>query len=295
MSGHKDEGLKQELEHFYSTSRTYMERLRKHDKRSFAEYIALCRRVIPEGSTVLDCGCGVGLSSYLLAQDGFEVTATDISPLFISEAKKIYGDEPQVTYSVEDVCDMSFPDASFDTACSFDLIEHVFDVHRALREMCRVAKGEVLIFQANHLDFIRHLEKALHWEPKNRYKPWEGRSRTRCIYRFLRNGLVTLAKAIGINHKIYYVEPVLCDDEDACGEDFDATWLTNRYDIENVLKKNGFSVVDRFYLEFEDGVIRRLKRLGLNGKTSSYYMKMRAACIIYGRRDKNTREQRASG
>jgi ubiquinone/menaquinone biosynthesis C-methylase UbiE len=280
MTESRDESLKKELRDFYSTSQTYMERLKRHDEASFAEYITACMKMIPEHSTVLDCGCGTGLSSHLLQQAGFEVTGTDISPMFIAEARRRYGGEKEVSYAVEDVCEMSFPDASFDAVCSFDLIEHVFDVPKALEEMCRVASKAVIIFQANRLDFINHLEKAMHWEEKATYKPWEARTRPACLYRFVKYGLVTTAKAVGLNHKVYYVNPVLSNDEDACGHDFDATWLTNRYDIEKVLRENDCVVVERRFIEFEDGITRRIHRLGYNGKLLSYYRKLRAHCII---------------
>lgn len=87
----KDDSGHIELKHFYSSSQTYLKRLGRHDDKTFAPYIELCKAKISLGASILDCGCGIGTSSYLLAKEGFKVTATDISPLFIAEAKKSMG------------------------------------------------------------------------------------------------------------------------------------------------------------------------------------------------------------
>jgi len=49
----------------------------------------------------------------------------------------------------EDVCRLSFADNSFDLVMSFDVLEHVFDMEAAIRQLARVLKpGGKLIFQA---------------------------------------------------------------------------------------------------------------------------------------------------
>ena len=49
----------------------------------------------------------------------------------------------------EDLCRLSFPDASFDVVLSFEVLEHVADLHAALRECHRVlAPGGTLLFAA---------------------------------------------------------------------------------------------------------------------------------------------------
>lgn len=87
----KDDDGDIELKYFYSSSQTYLKRLERHDEKTFASYIELCKEKIFPGASILDCGCGIGTSSYLLAKEGFKVTGVDISPLFISESKKSGG------------------------------------------------------------------------------------------------------------------------------------------------------------------------------------------------------------
>ena len=82
-----------ELKQFYNSSRSYLERLENHDEKIFTLYIKLCKAKIPTGSSILDCGCGIETSSYLLAKEGFKVTVMDISLLFIFEAKEDIGNQ----------------------------------------------------------------------------------------------------------------------------------------------------------------------------------------------------------
>jgi len=90
-----------------------------------------------------------------------------------------------------------------------------------------------------------------------------------------------ISKAIGLNKKIYYLEPVLSDDKDVCGRDFDATWLTNWHDIENILKESGFSIKDTLFC-FEGRIIRIMRMFKLPKALQSFYLKMSVSCTIVG-------------
>lgn len=273
-----------ELKQFYSSSQTYLERLKKHDEACFTSYIELCKKLVPRSSSILDCGCGIGLSSYLLVKAGLKVTGMDISPLFISEAKKRYPNQPELRFFVGDAIKMSFPDQSFDAVCSFDLLEHVTDVKGVLKEMCRIIRrgGMLVIFMPNHLDPIQHLIACVLWKTKRKYKPWEARSRVGAFYQFIRTTFLAIEKAIGVNKKIYYLQCVLSDDENICGGDFDATWLTNWFDIENTLREIGFHIEDALSQNFEGKVMRIMRMLRVPKIMQSFYIKMRAKCVIVG-------------
>jgi len=269
------------LKQFYGTSQIYLDRLKTHDELAFAPYIHLCKSNIPTGSLILDCGCGTGLSSCLLAKAGFRVIGMDVSPLFLSEGMKKYSNQRGLRFYVGDAIKMPFSDQSFDAVCSHDFLEHVTDVKTVLREMDRVVKREgiIIISTANHLDPIQHLRATIKWQKKDVYKPWEARYRLMALYRFISSTFLGIGKAIGLNKRIYYLEPVLSDDKDACGSDFDATWLTNRFDIENALKELGFSIKDAFF-PFEDRIILIMRLLGLHEILLSFYIKMRARAVI---------------
>jgi len=278
----KNDDMDIKLKQFYSTSQTYLERLKKHDEEHFSSYIQLCKKLAPRDSSILDSGCGIGVSSYLLAKAGLKVTAIDISPLFVFEAKKRYTNRPELRFLVGDTVKMPFLSQSFSMVCSFDLLEHVTNVKSVLKEMCRVLKnrGLLVIFTSNRLDVIQHLTACIRWKTKQSYKPWEARSRIEAFYQFVRTTFLLVAKAIGISEKIYYLRPVLSDDENVCGEDFDAVWLTNWFDIENSMKKLGFSIT--YPQDFEDKIMHLIRVLRLPRLLQVFYMKTRKPCVIAG-------------
>ena len=277
-----------ELKQFYSSSQTYLKRLERHDEKSFVPYIELCKIKIPAGVSILDCGCGIGTSSYFLAKEDFKVTAIDLSPLFISEARKKYGNQLNLKFFVEDASRMSFQNNSFDAICSYDMLEHVTDIKSVLREMSRVIKvgGLLIIFMPNHLDPIQHLIASIRWKSKDKYKPWEARSRIESFWQFIRTAYLSIVKAIGINNKIYYLKPVLSNDENVCGKDFDETWLTNWFDIENILRGFDFFIEAITTSSVESKIMQWMKMLKLPKVLQSFYVKMRSPIIIVGRKYK---------
>ena len=276
-----------ELKQFYEISQTYLRRLEKHDYNTFAPYIELCEAKIPASALILDCGCGIGTSSYLLAKKGFKVTALDLSSLFISEARKKYVDYKNLKFMTGDISKMPYPNNSFDAVCCYDTLEHVTDVKKCLEEMSRVLKTEglLIIFMPNHLDPLQHLIKSIRWKTKDYYKPWEAKSRIEAFWQFIRTTYLSLTKAIGINKKVYYLRPVLSDDENVCGEDFDATWLTNWFDVENDLKKLGYSFECIIPKHFEDRIMRMMITLKLPKILQVFYAKLTSTCVIVGRKE----------
>jgi SAM-dependent methyltransferase len=44
------------------------------------------------------------------------------------------------------ISDLPFPDQAFDLVCAFDMIEHVSDGYQAFGELCRVLRGDGLLF-----------------------------------------------------------------------------------------------------------------------------------------------------
>jgi SAM-dependent methyltransferase len=104
-----------------------------HEKRyTFA--LPWCR-----GRDVLDVACGVGYGSALLADVAARVVGGDVDEASIAYARGRY-DVPNVEFRVLDAMALPFPDASFDTVCSFETIEHLPDRERYLREVGRVLR-----------------------------------------------------------------------------------------------------------------------------------------------------------
>lgn len=105
----------------------------------FAPRKALLKRAlrdIPQGSLVLDAGCGTGEFSGYLAEMGFSVTGVDISSNAVRFAQKKYPEVRFQTAALE--AGLPFKDASFVAIWSSEVLEHLFDVHQALSEVNRV-------------------------------------------------------------------------------------------------------------------------------------------------------------
>ena len=91
------------------------------------------------GATVLDAGCGVGYGTAHLAQVAQRVVGVDVSDEAISYAREHYA-APNVEFLVADVIGLPFDPHTFDTACSFEIVEHVADPERFVAELARVLK-----------------------------------------------------------------------------------------------------------------------------------------------------------
>ena len=89
------------------------------------------------GATVLDAGCGVGYGTAHLAQVAQRVVGVDVSDEAISYAREHYA-PPNVEFLVADVLELPFDERSFDTVCSFEIVEHVPDAERFVAELARV-------------------------------------------------------------------------------------------------------------------------------------------------------------
>lgn len=103
-------------------------------------------RVRP-GTRVLDLGCGVGRWSRLLAARGAAVTAVDISPTMIAEARRralTDGVADRCRFEVSDIARLEV-EGEFDLVLGVTVLQHILDpgaLRAALRRMrSRVAAG----------------------------------------------------------------------------------------------------------------------------------------------------------
>ncbi len=111
----------------------------------------------PEGSLILEAGCGVGVWVEELAPRGYRMALSDLSPEMIRHArekvKRMGLDENAVSCQVLDICDMDvFPDAAFDLVLALGgPLTLCGDSKKAAFELCRVTKpgGYVLCDASN--------------------------------------------------------------------------------------------------------------------------------------------------
>ena len=114
---------------------------------------------------ILDCGCGVGQNLPVLAPYGHPIG-------FELEEKPALASH-QYGYPVvrADITRIPFPDASFDLAVSFDVMQCIYPDVAAVREMTRVVRpgGRVLLLVAA-LDIL-HGDHSEVWNEFRRYTP----------------------------------------------------------------------------------------------------------------------------
>ena len=94
---------------------------------------------------VLDVGCGTGYGADILANHARTVTGIDYHIPALKYSEKSYSAE-NTAYSGMEAVSLAFKDDCFDIATSFQVIEHISDVHKFLKELKRVVKPGGLIF-----------------------------------------------------------------------------------------------------------------------------------------------------
>lgn len=99
---------------------------------------------LARGAAVLDAGCGVGYGTAILAQrSGAHVLGVDVAGAVLDAVR------PTMPANVElqqaDLYSLPHADASFDTVVCFELIEHVDEPGRVVKELARVLKPDGLL------------------------------------------------------------------------------------------------------------------------------------------------------
>ncbi len=95
-----------------------------------------------QGKRVLDYGCGSGYGTHALAPYCSEIIGADIAPDAIQYASSHYNAANlryQCIQSANEAA-LPFPDGSFDTVLSFQVIEHIPDTFHYLSEIERILK-----------------------------------------------------------------------------------------------------------------------------------------------------------
>jgi ubiquinone/menaquinone biosynthesis C-methylase UbiE len=126
------------------------------------------------GANVLDAGCGPGSLVEQLAIGGYRVSAMDAAEGMLRQARaRVEAAAPlhPVQFSLGDIEQLPYPDASFDLVCSTGVIEYLKDDAQVLTEFRRVLRpGGFLVLPvtniwspANWLDVVVEPLKRQYW------------------------------------------------------------------------------------------------------------------------------------
>ncbi len=139
---------------------------------------------IKKGEKILDAGCGPGLYALHLAEKGkrdnttgIEIIGIDIDLEKVSLAKELgrrLGNGAK--FMQGDLCDLPFSDSYFDSLVCSDVIEHILNDKKALREMARVLKpgGRLVLTTTANNSFTKRFQETFeHCRPGYDKKDFE--------------------------------------------------------------------------------------------------------------------------
>jgi 2-polyprenyl-3-methyl-5-hydroxy-6-metoxy-1,4-benzoquinol methylase len=81
----------------------------------------LIKKHVSKGATVLDLGCGIGITSEMAVRRAARVVGVDLSPRLIAYAKESVNG---ASFQVGDIASVGLG-ATFDVVCLFDVVEHL--------------------------------------------------------------------------------------------------------------------------------------------------------------------------
>lgn len=116
---------------------------------------------LPEGTPVLEIGCGAGLTAVALAGRGLNVTAIDAAPAMIKLTEQLARDrhvDDRLTLSVADAHDLPAEDGSYGLVVGLGVLPWLHTPDRALAEMARVVRpGGYILVNVDNLFRLHYL------------------------------------------------------------------------------------------------------------------------------------------
>jgi ubiquinone/menaquinone biosynthesis C-methylase UbiE len=110
----------------------------------------------PDGSVILEAGCGVGAQTRIIApaNRGSQFVSVDISHESIAKAKVMSEilEIGNVEFMQADIFHLPFPDGFFDHVFVCFVLEHLSNPHGALLELKRVLRpgGTIMVIEGDH-------------------------------------------------------------------------------------------------------------------------------------------------
>lgn len=110
----------------------------------------LCARVeeeISDTDEVLECACGTGLLSGVIARKCKSLVATDFSPKMLKKAGRKYRSYTNIEFREGNILQIEYPDENFDIVVAANVIHLLDEPYKALAELDRVCRkgGKIII------------------------------------------------------------------------------------------------------------------------------------------------------
>ena len=130
------------------------------------------RRELPSGSLkILDIGTGPGFFARILAEEGHQVTAVDVTEGMLAFARENAGPfRDVISFCRMDAQELSFPNDCFDAIVNRNVTWNLEDPEKAYREWCRVLSpgGLLLVFDAPWYEYLYDADMAQAYEEDRR-------------------------------------------------------------------------------------------------------------------------------
>jgi len=135
----------------------------------WVQYLALRHWLaVPNGTRVLDVGCGVGRWSRRLARRGAQVTGIDLSPTMIAEARRraeVEGLSRHCHFVTQDLKDLD-AGARFDFIVGVTVLQHILDpaaLHSAVTRMTDHLEpgGRMVLLEAAPTVLASHCDSSI--------------------------------------------------------------------------------------------------------------------------------------
>lgn len=151
------------MEQFYSDPQAVKQYIETRDKGlsrneliEEKSFVTLIENIA--SASCLDLGCGYGHYCEFLAKKGAHVIGIDKAPLMIQEAKKRLSPLYDISYFVEDMQEVVYPDEAFDLVISNLALHYIRDISSLLLKVHQwLKKGGHFVFTIEHPIFTANL------------------------------------------------------------------------------------------------------------------------------------------
>lgn len=122
------------------------------NRRTHQKLRRIVSSLIEPGDTVLECACGTGLLSAVIAEKCSQLTATDFSENMLKKAEKNCRSFCNITYAQADITALPYPDGCFDKVVAGNVIHLLDHPLAALSELNRVCKDDGVLIIPTYMN-----------------------------------------------------------------------------------------------------------------------------------------------